>query len=170
MAKFKVILSDPESGKSQVVELEGPRAVPLVGRRLGETLDGAALGFGGYKVKITGGSDKDGFPMRPDIHGGVKTRIVLAQGVGFHPARRGQRRRKTIRGSVITEEVVQINMAVVEKPKKAEKEKPQEKAEGKAQKAETAEAEKPKPKKQSKTAQKEAEEQADKPEPTEAGG
>jgi small subunit ribosomal protein S6e len=173
MAKFKVILSDPESGKSQVVDLDGPRAVPLVGRRLGETLDGAALGFGGYKVRIAGGSDKDGFPMRSDVHGGVKTRIVMAQGVGFHPACEGQRRRKTIRGSIITEEIVQINMAIVEKSKKAEKEKPKVTAEGgaegKVQKTETAEL-KPKPKKQSKTTQKQVEKQAEKPREIEAGG
>lgn len=171
MAKFKVILSDPEDGKSQVVELEGPRAVPLVGRRLGETLDGAALGFGGYKVKVSGGSDKDGFPMRPDIHGGVKTRVVMAQGVGFHPTSQGQRRRKTIRGSVITEEIVQINMTVVEKPRKSEKEKPKERIEkepeGKAQKTQAAEPEEPKPKKQAKAAQEAAEEPLG--EPVEAG-
>jgi small subunit ribosomal protein S6e len=166
MAKFKIILSDPETGQSQTVELEGPRAVPLVGRKLGETIDG------GYKVKITGGSDKDGFPMRPDIHGGVKTRVVTAQGVGFHPLSKGQRRRKTLRGSVITEETVQINMKIVEKPKKTEKEKQQQKAEPEAEekeKTETAEGEK-KPKKRSKAASREAEEQVKKPEVTETGG
>jgi small subunit ribosomal protein S6e len=172
MAKFKIVLSDPETGQSQIVELEGPRAVPLVGRRLGETIDGATLGFGGYKVKITGGSDKDGFPMRPDIHGGVKTRVVLAQGVGFHPTSKGQRRRKTVRGSVITEEAVQINMKIVEKPKRTEKEKQQRKAEPEAEekekKTETTEGEKPK--KRSKAASKEAEEQVKKPEGTETGG
>jgi len=172
MAKFKIILSDPETGQSQIVELEGPRAVPLVGRKLGETIDGAALGFGGYKVKITGGSDKDGFPMRPDIHGGVKIRVVTAQGVGFHPASKGQRRRKTLRGNVITEETVQINMKIIEKPKKMEKEKQQRKAEPEAEekekKTETTEGEKPK--KRSKAASKEAEEQVEKPEGTETGG
>ena len=171
MAKFKIVLSDPETGQSQIVELEGPRAVPLVGRKLGETIDGAALGFGGYKVKITGGSDRDGFPMRPDIHGGVKTRVVMAQGVGFHPTSKGQRRRRTVRGSVITEETVQINMKMVEKPKRTEKEKQQRKAEPKAEEeknTETTEGEKPK--KRSKATSKEAEEHVKKPEGTETGG
>jgi len=172
MAKFKIVLSDPATGQSQIVELEGPRAVPLVGRRLGETIDGAALGFGGYKVKITGGSDKDGFPMRPDIHGGVKTRVVLAQGVGFHPTSKGQRRRKTVRGSVITEEAVQINMKIVEKPKRTEKEKQQRKAEPEAEEKEkeTETTEGEKPKKRSKAVSKEAEEQVKKPKGTETGG
>lgn len=123
MAKFKIILSNPETGKSQIIELEGSRAVPLVGRRLGEIIDGTAVGLGGHKLKITGGSDKDGFPMRPDIHGGVKTQVIITKGIGFHSSKKGERRRKTLRGSVITEEIVQINMKITEKPKKAKKEK-----------------------------------------------
>ncbi|MFQ6068169.1 MAG: 30S ribosomal protein S6e [Candidatus Bathyarchaeia archaeon] len=131
MVKFKIVLSDSETGKSQIVELEGSRAVPLVGRRLGEIIDGAAIGLGGHKLKITGGSDKDGFPMRPDIHGGIKTRVIIAEGVGFRSTRKGERRRKTLRGSVITEEIVQINMKIIEKPKKAKKAKQPEKIETK---------------------------------------
>jgi len=123
MAKFKIIVSDPETGKSRAVEVEGARAVPLVGRRLGEVIDGAAVGMSGYKLRITGGSDKDGFPMRPNIHGGVRVSVLLSEGVGFHSSKAGQRQRKTLRGNVITEEIVQINMRVSEKPKKKEKKK-----------------------------------------------
>ncbi|MCW3980628.1 MAG: 30S ribosomal protein S6e [Candidatus Bathyarchaeota archaeon] len=123
MAKFKIILSDPETGKSQIVETEGPRAVPLLGRRLGEEINGTTVGMGGHKLKITGGSDKDGFPMRPDIHGGVKTRAILTKGVGFHSTRKGERRRKTLRGNVITEEIVQINMKILQKPSTSKKSK-----------------------------------------------
>ena len=43
MAKFKVIVSDPETGTSKVVELDETRASPFIGRRLGETLDGSAV-------------------------------------------------------------------------------------------------------------------------------
>jgi len=121
MAKFKVIVSDPEAGKSKVVELEGTRAVPLIGRRLGEVIDGTVVGMSGQKLQITGGSDKDGFPMRPNIHGGVRVNVILSESVGFHPNREGERRRKTLRGNVITEEIVQVNMKVVEKPKKAKR-------------------------------------------------
>ncbi len=130
MAKFKIILSDPDNGTSQIIDLEGARAVPLVGRKLGETLDGAAIGLGGHKLKITGGSDIDGFPMRPDIHGGVKAKIILTKGLGFHSKKQGDRRRKTVRGCVITEEIVQINMKIAEKPRTAEH-KPPEKAQAK---------------------------------------
>ena len=118
MAKFKIVISDPETGKSKSVESEGSRAVPLIGRKLGEVIDGSIVGMSGYRLRITGGSDKDGFPMRPNVHGGIRTRVILTEGVGFHPSREGERRRKTLRGKTITEDIIQINMKIVEKPKK----------------------------------------------------
>lgn len=119
MAKFKVIVSDPETGTSKVVELQEARASPLIGRRIGEVMDGAAVDLPAHKIQIRGGSDKDGFPMRPSVHGGVRRSIVLSGGVGFNPTNEGMRRRKTIRGNVITDEIVQINAKIVEKPKQA---------------------------------------------------
>ncbi|RLI43732.1 30S ribosomal protein S6e [Candidatus Bathyarchaeota archaeon] len=123
MAKFKVIISDPETGKARSVELEGERAVPLIGRRIGDVVDGAVVGLSGYKVLITGGTDSSGFPMRPDIHGGIKTRVLLSKGVGYRACgARKDRRRKTVRGNMITEDIAQINMKIIERPGKAEKE------------------------------------------------
>ena len=121
MAKFKIIISEPETGTSKTVELEETRAIPLIGRKIGEAIDGSVVDLPGHKVQITGGSDKDGFPMRPSVHGGVRRRVVLSGGVGFDPQDEGARRRKTVRGNVITDEIVQVNMKVIEKPKRAKK-------------------------------------------------
>ena len=117
MAKFKVIVSDPADGTSKAVELEEAQAVPLIGRKIGEELDGTALKLSGFKLKITGGSDKDGFPMRPNIHGGIRIGAIVSGGVGFHATRKGERKRKTLRGNVITDAIVQVNMKVIDKPK-----------------------------------------------------
>jgi small subunit ribosomal protein S6e len=61
--------------------------------------------------------------MRPSVHGGVRRNVVLACGVGFNPKSEGERRRKTVRGNVITDEIVQVNTKIVEKPRKAKEEK-----------------------------------------------
>ena len=140
MAKFKVIVSDPDASTSKAVELEEARAAPLIGRRIGETIDGSIMDLPGHKAQIMGGSDKDGFPMRPSVHGGVRRRIVLSGGVGFNPEDEGMRRRKTIRGNVITDEIVQVNVKIVEKPKQAkESKKTKEKKEEKPASQEDAE-------------------------------
>jgi small subunit ribosomal protein S6e len=130
MAKFKVIVSDPQTGTSKVLELEEARAAPFIGRKIGETMDGAIVDMPATKVQIKGGSDKDGVPMRPDVHGGVRRNVVLSGGVGFNPTKGGERRRKAVRGNIITDEIVQINMKIVEQPSKpketkAEEAKPQ---------------------------------------------
>ena len=118
MAKFKIIISDPKTGTSETAETEETRAIPLIGRKIGEIIDGSIMGLPGHKLRITGGSDKDGFPIRPNVHGGVRRRVVLSGGTGFNPQDKGERRRKTVRGNVITDEIVQINMKIVEKPKR----------------------------------------------------
>jgi small subunit ribosomal protein S6e len=130
MAKFKVIVSDPETGTSKVVELEGARAAPLIGRKIGETIEGAIVDSPAHKVQIVGGSDKDGVPMRPSVHGGVRRNVVLSGGVGFNPKNSGERKRKAVRGNVVTDDIVQVNAKIVEKPKKrAESKKEQPKKE-----------------------------------------
>ena len=116
MAKFKIIVSDPEAGTSKVVELEEARAAPFIGRRVGETIDGSIVDLPAHKVLITGGSDRDGVPIRGNVHGGVRRNVVLSGGAGFTPKKKGERKRKTVRGSTITDEIVQINMKIVEKP------------------------------------------------------
>jgi small subunit ribosomal protein S6e len=128
MAKFKVIVSDPETGTSKVVELDETRASPFIGRRLGETLDGSAVDLPAHTVQILGGSDKDGVPMIGSVHGGVRRRVVLSGGAGFKPSKQGERRRKTVRGNIITDEIVQINMKIVERPAKPTEAKPEQTA------------------------------------------
>jgi small subunit ribosomal protein S6e len=116
MAKFKIIVSDPQAGTSKVVELEEARAAAFIGRKLGETLDGAVVDLPAHKVQLRGGSDRDGVPMRANVHGGVRRRVVLSGGSGFSPKNKGERKRKTVRGSVITDEIVQINMKITDRP------------------------------------------------------
>lgn len=149
MAKFKVIVSSPE-GTSKVVELEDTRAMPLIGRRIGETLDGSIVDLAGKKVQVTGGSDKDGFPMRPSVHGGVRRRILLSGGVGFNPENEGVRKRKTVRGNIITDEIVQVNLKVIEKTEKVKEPKETKKAKKKKEAPEETPAKEPTAKEQKK--------------------
>jgi small subunit ribosomal protein S6e len=114
MARFKLVISS-QDGSAKTVDLEGARAQPLVGKRVGETLDGSIAEVDG-KLLITGGSDKDGYPVRGDVHGGARKTIILSGGTGFNPTLKGERRRKTVRGNVITDNLIQINMKEIKEP------------------------------------------------------
>ena len=110
MPQFKLIISDPK-GASVTRELKDRAAQPLLGSRIGAVMDASVIGVAGGKLKITGGSDKSGTPMRPDVHGGVKKYVLLSSGVGN---RNLDRVRKLVRGNIVTEEIYQLNCLLVE--------------------------------------------------------
>ncbi len=76
-------------------------AIRLAGLEIGDTFDGSIIGYDGLRFKIRGGSDATGFPMHPGVPGSVKKRILLSGPPGFRPRRKGERRRKTVRGRMI---------------------------------------------------------------------
>ena len=113
MAIFKVIVSD-KHGKSISRELKDKEAQPLLGSRIGDLVDSSILGISNGKFQVTGGSDKSGTPMRKDVHGGVKKYILLSKGTGMRSDWEGIRKRKLIRGNIVTEEIYQLNCLLVE--------------------------------------------------------
>lgn len=115
----KMVISDPETGKAYNLELDEAKSKALIGLEIGSVLDASPLGLPGYKLEITGGSDKDGFPMRRDLKGTVRRRLLLSSGPGYRPREKGLRRRKRVRGRTITPDIVQVNVKVVKKGKKS---------------------------------------------------
>lgn len=121
MAKFQINLGD-STGKTYRFDIEEDSSIQsLIGLILGTEIDGGTLGFEGYKLKITGGSDVDGFPMNPSVQGAMRKRILSSGGIGFKPTRKGMRKRKSVRGNTISEDIYQLNMKVIKTgPKKIE--------------------------------------------------
>ncbi|HIH64045.1 MAG TPA: 30S ribosomal protein S6e [Methanothermobacter thermautotrophicus] len=113
---FKIVISDKE--KSVQMEVDPSESRGLVGLSIGDEFEGSIIGLEGYKLKITGGSDKNGFPMKRTIPGARRVRSLVSGGVGYKPARKGERRRKTFRGNTISDDIVQINTVVIEKGEK----------------------------------------------------
>lgn len=112
MIKIKLSVSDTQ-GKAKSLEVEGPNAQIFISKKIGDELDGAVVGLQNSKIKITGGSDKDGFPMRSDVHGGIRKLLLVSDGVGFRSQHKGERRRKTIRGNTITDDIAQISLKIM---------------------------------------------------------
>ncbi len=112
--EYKVVVNDVKTGKSYNVSVKGNHAASLTRMSLGDVIDGVFLGLPGYKLKITGGSDKNGTPMRKDLPGNKRINLLLSDSLGFHEKYHGERKRTAICGRVISTNISQINMAVAE--------------------------------------------------------
>jgi small subunit ribosomal protein S6e len=100
-------------GKSKLIEID-EKKFRFDGMKIGEIIKGGLIGFPNYEFEITGGSDSSGFPMRKDVHGPVKKKILVSKrGIGYKPRRRGEKRRKTVRGNEVTANMTLINLKVI---------------------------------------------------------
>ncbi|MBR2254893.1 MAG: 30S ribosomal protein S6e [Candidatus Methanomethylophilaceae archaeon] len=114
MVDFKAIVNDKKTGKSYNIAVSGRHADSLIGKAIGEVVDGVFVGLDGYKLQITGGSDGNGTPMRKDLPGNKRVNLLLSDSLGFKEKYPGQRKRVAIRGNTISAEIVQINMVIAE--------------------------------------------------------
>jgi len=114
MADFTVALADPDSGETYQIDVDGQDANRFMGREIGDEVEGSAVGLDGYTLEITGGSDTAGRPLRGDVRGPNLKSVMLEGGVGYEPSRDGERKRVTVRGREISDEVRQINATVAE--------------------------------------------------------
>lgn len=115
---MKIVMSDTKTGKTYQAEIPTDKEGSVVGMKVGDVIEGGLVGAAGYKLQITGGSDKDGIPIRPDVSGSRRKRSILSGGPGIRVTEKGERRRKTVRGNVITAEIMQLNTKVTEQGEK----------------------------------------------------
>lgn len=115
---FRVVISDPKTGKAYQVELKDAGASRFLGHHIGDKIEGDVLGLPGYSIVVTGGSDREGFPMRGDLPGSRRRRLLVAGGTGYHAVAEGKKRRKSVHGRDISSDVGQINVKIMEQGSK----------------------------------------------------
>jgi small subunit ribosomal protein S6e len=135
MVAFKLVIGTKE-GRTVQKELQEPNTRAFLGKKIGDIVKGEDTGIAelaGYELMIAGGSDYCGFPMRQDVPGLARKRILAVSGIGMHKISKGMKQRKTVCGNTIHPKISQINLKVVkagpaniappvEKKKKAENE------------------------------------------------
>jgi small subunit ribosomal protein S6e len=107
---MKFVVSDPKSGKAYSTASNDDL---FIGKKMGDTVKLDEIGLTGFEAEITGGSDKDGFPMNKSVHGTGRRHIFTTKGIGFKKARKGERKRLSARGNTISSSISQINLKIV---------------------------------------------------------
>ncbi len=132
---FKAVVNDTDpsnDGKSYSVDISGSNYNHFLGKKIGDDVDGIFVGsgdvtLGGFRLKITGGSDRTGTPMRSDLVGAGRMKVLVSKGTGFkaHEIVKkkggryrytydGLRKRRAFRGNIISTDTRQINLKVIE--------------------------------------------------------
>ena len=114
---MKLNISYPANGTQKLVEIEDERKLRVfMDRRMGHEVPGDSVGpeFAGYVFKITGGNDKQGFPMKQGVMHPTRVRLLLSEGHScYRPRRTGERKRKSVRGCIVGMDLSVLALAVV---------------------------------------------------------
>lgn len=114
---MKLNISYPLNGTQKCIEIEDEHKLrPFYEKRMGQEIEGDLISdeFKGYVFKITGGNDKQGFPMKQGVMHPTRVRLLLAKGHScYRPRRSGERKRKSVRGCIVAQDLAVLALAIV---------------------------------------------------------
>lgn len=115
---MKINIACPSTGMQKVIEIDDEKRLQsLYDRRMAQEIDGAILGeeFDGYAFRISGGNDKQGFPMRQGVLTNTRVRLLCTKGhKAYRPRRVGERKRKSVRGCIVGQDLAVLNLVVTQ--------------------------------------------------------
>ncbi|KAL6032643.1 hypothetical protein STEG23_010972 [Scotinomys teguina] len=120
--KMKLNISFPATGCQKLIEVDDERKLrTFYEKRMATEVAADALGeeWKGYVVRISGGNDKQGFPMKQGVLTHGRVRLLLSKGHScYRPRRTGERKRKSVRGCIVDANLSVLNLVIVKKGEK----------------------------------------------------
>merc|ERR1712205_295438 len=116
---MKLNIAYPETGAQKAIEIDDDKKLlPFFDKRVAQEVDGDSLGdeFRGFRFRITGGNDKQGFPMLQGVLTPERVRLLLRKGSKCYRQRRtGEMKRKSVRGCIVSQDLSVLNLVLVKK-------------------------------------------------------
>lgn len=116
---MNVNVAYPRNGTQKIWKLEDEKVFSrFYDKKIGQEIEADFISpeFKGYILKITGGSDKNGFCMKQGVNTKNKVRLLLSKGsVGYFCKREGVRKRRSVRGCIVGPGISAVNCIVFKK-------------------------------------------------------
>jgi len=116
---MKFNIAFPVSGAQKSIEIDDEQKLrAFYDKRISQEVAGEALGdqYKGYIFKITGGNDKQGFPMKQGVLTNTRVRLLMGKDTScYRPRRAGERRRKSVRGCIVGSDIGVLSLVIVKK-------------------------------------------------------
>lgn len=114
---MKLNISCPATGCQKLIECDDEKKLQaFYDRRVSQEVDGEHLGeeYQGYIFRISGGNDKQGFPMKQGVLAQKRVRLLLKKGAScYRQRRKGERKRKSVRGCIVGSDLATLNLVIV---------------------------------------------------------
>jgi len=114
---MKLNIANPATGAQKLIDLEDERRSRVfIEKRMSQEVPADSIGdeWKGYVFRITGGNDKQGFPMKQGVLLPHRTRLLLSEGHSCYRARRtGERKRKSVRGCIVNNDIAVLSVVIV---------------------------------------------------------
>lgn len=119
---MKLNVSFPATGAQKTFEvMDDHKLRHFYDKRMGAEITADHLGdeWKGYVFKIAGGNDKQGFPMKQGVLTNTRVRLLLKKGHScYRPRRTGERKRKSVRGCIVDQNLSALALIVLRKGEK----------------------------------------------------
>lgn len=116
---MKINIAYPSTGNQKFIDIDDEKKLrTLFDKRISQEVAGEDLGdeFSGYVFQISGGNDKQGFPMKQGVLTNGRVRLLLKEGASCYRSRRtGERKRKSVRGCIVSADLSVLNLILIKK-------------------------------------------------------